>query len=225
MSDELSRILGYQFNNPALLKLALTHRSSPDANNERLEYLGDSIVNFVIAEALYHQFPRAQEGDLSRWRATLINRDTLGEMARLFNLGRYMFLGPGELKSGGSDRLSIISCAMESIVGAVYLDGGFEKIKSCLLRWYEPWLTALTSTTNFKDPKTMLQEILQSRHMHLPLYKVDSVEGETHQQVFTVSCEIDGFSQITKGSGSSRRKAEQDAAEAMLEKIKYEKRR
>src|SRR5471030_140417 len=118
MSDELSRKLGYQFKNPAILKVALTHRSSHVNNNERLEFLGDSIVNFVIAEALYLQFPRAQEGDLSRLRATLINRDALGYLARDFDMGRYLILGPGELKSGGSERLSILSCAMEAIIGA-----------------------------------------------------------------------------------------------------------
>jgi ribonuclease-3 len=119
MIETLSRKLGYQFINSALLKLALTHRSYCDENNERLEFLGDSIVNFIIAEALYQQFPRAQEGDLSRWRATLINRETLGDLARELELGRYLILGPGELKSGGSERLSILSCAMESLIGAI----------------------------------------------------------------------------------------------------------
>jgi ribonuclease-3 len=216
MSDELSQKLGYQFNNPQLLKMALTHRSSHDQNNERLEFLGDSIVNFVVAEALFQQFPKAQEGDLSRWRASLINRDTLGEIARSFDMGRYMFLGPGELKSGGSERLSILSCAMEAIIGAIFLDGGFEVVRECILRWYEPLLKMLTNTTSMKDPKTQLQEHLQSRHMTLPTYTVMSVEGEAHQQVFVIMCTVEGIDNIVTGKGTSRRRAEQDAAEIML---------
>lgn len=216
MSDELSRKLGYQFNDPHLLKVALTHRSSHDENNERLEYLGDSIVNFVIAEALFHQFPRAQEGDMSRWRASLINRDTLGDLARHFDMGRYMYLGPGELKSGGGERLSILSCAMEAVIGAIYLDGGFDKVRECILHWYEPLLKTLTHATNLKDPKTQLQEFLQSKHMHLPVYNVESVEGEAHQQIFIISCVVPDVDQKVIGKGTSRRRAEQDAAETML---------
>lgn len=220
MSDELSRKLGYHFNDSALLKTALTHRSYGDNNNERLEFLGDSIVNCVVAEALFHQFPRAQEGDLSRWRATLINRDTLGQLARGFDVGRWMLLGPGELKSGGSERLSILSCAMEALIGAIYLDSGFNVVREAILRWYEPLLANLTEKTSHKDPKTMLQEFLQSKHLPLPTYHVDSTEGEAHQQVFMVSCLIDGVSEKTYGKGSSRRRAEQDAAESMLDLLK-----
>jgi ribonuclease-3 len=220
MSEELSRKLGYTFNNPKLLKIALTHRSHSDDNNERMEFLGDSIVNFVIAEALFQQFPRAQEGDLSRWRASLINRDTLGDIARTFDMGRHMFLGPGELKSGGNERISIISCAMEAIIGAIFLDSGFEKVRECILRWYEPLLKPLTSKTNLKDPKTQLQEYLQSRQMTLPIYEVESVEGEAHQQIFVVSCVIEDLDKKAIGKGSSRRRAEQDAAETLLGIIK-----
>lgn len=220
MSDELSRKLGYKFNDPKLLKLSLTHRSCGDENNERLEFLGDSIVNFIIAEALYHQFPRAHEGELSRWRATLINRDTLGELARGFDLGRYTFLGQGELKSGGGERLSILSCTMEAVIGAIYLDGGFEPIKTCVLRWYEPLLGSLSHASNHKDPKTQLQELLQAKHMSLPEYTVTKIEGEAHQQEFTVTCKIDGIPEIVTGTGTSRRRAEQDAAQAMLGMIK-----
>lgn len=215
MSDELSRKLGYQFTNANIFKIALTHRSSSDENNERLEFLGDSIVNFVIAEALYLQFPRAQEGDLSRWRAKLINRDTLGQLARDFEMGRYLILGPGELKSGGSQRLSILSCAMEAVIGAIFLDGGFEVTRQCILKWYEPLLSSLTRES-LKDPKTTLQEYLQSHHMALPVYTVESIEGEAHQQSFVVSCSIEGIQDKAIGKGTSRRRAEQDAAEAML---------
>src|SRR3990167_1951000 len=138
MSEELSRKLGYNFNDAQLLTMALTHRSMNENNNERLEFLGDSIVNFVIAEALYQQFPHAQEGHLSRFRATLINRETLGALGRQFELGNYLHLGMGELKSGGAERSSILSCAMEAIIGAIYLDGGFSAVREALLRWYQP---------------------------------------------------------------------------------------
>jgi ribonuclease-3 len=220
MIDQLSRKLGYQFKNPELLNLALTHRSYADTNNERLEFLGDSIVNFVIAEALYHQFPHAQEGHLSRWRATLINRDTIGDLARQFELGRYLNLGPGELKSGGSDRQSILSCAMEAIIGAIYLDGGFEAIKNCIMHWYENLLDAISYEKNQKDPKTQLQEYLQSQHMTLPVYAVESIEGEAHQQAFVVSCTVDTIEEKAIGKGTSRRRAEQEAASVMLRRVK-----
>lgn len=219
MSEELGRKLGYQFKNPQLFTLALTHRSKGEENNERLEFLGDSIVNFVIAEALYLQFPYAQEGDLSRIRATLINRDTLGNLARSFQVGRFLILGPGELKSGGSERLSILSCAMEAIIGSIFLDGGFDAVRERILQWYEPLLSSI-SKKGHKDPKTMLQEYLQHRHMHLPTYSVEVIEGEAHQQTFVVSCSIEGIAEKTTGKGSSRRRAEQDAAEAMLGIIK-----
>lgn len=218
MSEQLSRKLGYVFNNPHLLKVALTHRSNSEENNERMEFFGDSIVNFIIAEALYNQFPYAHEGDLSRWRATLINRDTLGELGRQFELGHYLHLGLGELKSGGAERTSILSCAMEAIIAAIYLDGGFDVTRECILRWYKSLLTKLSSATTHKDPKTQLQEYLQSRHLPLPVYDVISVEGEAHNQVFIVSCMV----QETKmtGKGTSRRRAEQEAATNMLGVIK-----
>lgn len=223
MSDILSAKLGYQFRNPALLKIALTHRSSDEINNERLEFLGDSIVNFIIAEALFHQFPKAQEGDLSRWRASLINRDALGNLARSFDLGRYLFLGPGELKSGGSDRQSILSCGMEAIIGAIYLDGGFTAVRDCVMRWYTPLMQSLSFSTNHKDPKTKLQEYLQSLHLPLPSYHVESVQGESHQQTFIVSCQLEGVSEKTLGKGTSRRRAEQEAAAMMLGIVKNER--
>jgi len=220
MSNELCRRLGYQFVNPELLRIALTHRSSDHPNNERLEFLGDSIVNFIIAEALYERFPDAQEGDLSRWRATLINRDALGQLARLFDIGRYLYLGPGELKTGGAKRLSILSCTMEAIIGAMYLDGGFAVTRKCILKWYQPLLLSLSTATSHKDPKTQLQEYLQAQHIPLPVYKVDAIQGEAHEQLFTVSCRIVGRKEQSIGTGTSRRRAEQDAASIMLGKIK-----
>jgi ribonuclease-3 len=220
MSEELSRKLGYKFSNSKLLKMALTHRSNDDENNERLEFLGDSIVNFIMAEAIYLQFPHAQEGDLSRFRASLINRDALGNLARDFDLGRYLFLGLGELKSGGSDRQSILSCAMEAIIGAIYLDGGFNIVKECVLRWYQPMLQSLSYAANHKDPKTQLQEYLQSLHLALPLYEVLSITGESHQQTFVIRCLVPNFEFEAIGKGTSRRRAEQEAALTMLGKIK-----
>lgn len=220
MSEELSRKLKYQFNDPKLLKVALTHRSSHDLNNERLEFLGDSIVNSVITEALFHQFPHAQEGHLSRWRATLINRDTLGNLAREFDLGRYLILGPGELKSGGSDRQSILSCTMEAIIGAIYLDSDFNITRDCILRWYESLLRGVSHAQEHKDPKTLLQEYLQSISMPLPIYTVENIDGEAHQQTFTVSCKVEGIAEGYLGKGSSRKKAEQEAASLMLGALK-----
>lgn len=219
MSEELCRKLKYQFENPKLLKLALTHRSYSDENNERLEFLGDSIVNFIIAEALFEKFPFAQEGDLSRWRSTLVNRETLGTLSRQFELGRYLVLGQGELKSGGSERASILSCSMEAIIGAIYLDRGFASARECILRWYEPLLNTINSNACHKDPKTKLQEHLQSEHMPLPIYQVESIQGEAHQQVFIVSCEVTSLPKKVLGKGSSRRRAEQEAAEIMLAAI------
>lgn len=221
MSKELCRLLGYQFNDAKLLKLALTHRSCDTVNNERLEFLGDSIVNFVIAEALYIELPYAQEGELSRTRASLINRDTLGNVARELKIGRFIQLGPGELRSGGSERLSILSCTMEALIGAIYLDGGMAIARECILRWYQPYFSTL-KTANRKDPKTQLQEHMQSIHGALPVYKVLSLEGESHNQVFIVSCTISKMAKETIGKGSSRRRAEQAAAELMLGMIKNE---
>lgn len=214
MHNELCRKLGYQFNNAHLLKMALTHRSSSEENNERLEFFGDSIVNFVITEALFHQFPYASEGDLSRWRATLINRETLGTLGRQFEVGRFLHLGLGELKSGGHDRTSIISCTMEAIIGAIYLDSNFDVTRECILGWYKPLLASLTHASSHKDPKTQLQEYLQSQHLPLPVYEVESVDGEAHQQVFVVTCTVQGKKIV--GKGTSRRRAEQQAAENML---------
>ncbi len=220
MSEELCRLIGYSFKNTKLLKLALTHRSSDTANNERLEFLGDSIVNFVIAEALYTQLPRAQEGDLSRTRASLINRDALGNLARELKIGRFIHLGPGEIRSGGNERLSILSCTMEAIIGAIFLDAGFDVTRECILRWYAPLLTTLKKSASRKDPKTQLQEYMQRIHGSLPEYKVLSLEGESHDQLFVVSCTIPKTAKEAIGKGTSRRRAEQAAAELMLGMIK-----
>lgn len=220
MMDELEQKINYHFKAAHYLKIALTHRSCGGDHNERLEFLGDAVVNFIIAEILYQQFPKATEGELSRWRASLVNRDTLADLAKKFELGRYLFLGPGEMRSGGNERQSILSCAMEALIGAMYLDGGFEIARAKLRAWYEPLLQSLSSVASHKDPKTLLQEWLQSRRLALPVYIVETIEGEAHQQLFTMSCQVDGIPEKTYGKGTSRRRAEQEAALAMLGLIK-----
>lgn len=220
MSAQLEQIIGYHFKQPELLQVALTHRSKGGVHNERMEFLGDGVVNFITAEILYYQFPKASEGDLSRWRATLVNRDTLADLAKKFDLGQYLVLGPGELRSGGSERHSILSCAMEALIGAVFLDGGFAAVHERISAWYDELLHSLSSASSHKDPKTILQEYLQSQRLALPIYTVESIEGEAHQQMFVVSCQIEGIASKSLGRGTSRRRAEQDAAQAMLEVIR-----
>ena len=220
MSDALMQTLGYSFNEAGRLQVALTHRSCGGEHNERYEFLGDSVVNFVIAEALFHQFPEASEGELSRWRASLVNRDTLANLAKHFDLGSHLLLGPGELRSCGHLRESILSCAMEAIIGAVYLDGGFEKARDRILVWYRELLKNLLSAAEHKDPKTVLQEFLQAQRLPLPVYSVEKIEGEAHKQHFTVSCSVEGLPEKSQGVGTSRRRAEQDAASVMLLRLK-----
>lgn len=213
----LCQKLGYEFHNPGLLEAALTHRSIRGNNNERLEFLGDSIVNFIIAAALYQQFPNAKEGDLSRLRASLVKGDTLAELAQEFELGSYLRLGAGELKSGGFRRKSILADAMEAVIAAIYLDGGMAVCQERVLRWYELRLQEIGRGSGLKDPKTRLQEFLQARKISLPDYSVLSIQGEAHQQIFRVACRIEKYAYVTEGVGSSRRSAEQQAAQKYLE--------
>ena len=220
MNNELCKKLNYTFQKPKLLQIALTHRSKGGEHNERLEFLGDGVVNFIIAEILYQQFPKATEGELSRFRASLVNRDTLAKLAKEFNLGNYLLLGPGEMRSGGNERNSILSCTMEAIIGAIYLDCGFLAVREKIVEWYEPWLQSLSSAADHKDPKTLLQERLQRDRLSLPLYTVESIAGEAHQQIFTIGCQVTGLSTKTIGKGTSRRRAEQEAAQAMLQALK-----
>ncbi|RKR06318.1 RNAse III [Kushneria sinocarnis] len=217
--DDLSRRLGYAFHQPELLELALTHRSFGGRNNERLEFLGDSIVNFVIAEALFARFPQAREGQLSRLRARLVKGQTLAELAREFQLGPVLRLGSGEMKSGGNRRESILADAMEAVIGAIYLDSDMESVRERVLAWYAHRLEDLNLQDNQKDPKTRLQEFLQSRQLALPQYEVLEVEGEAHAQTFRVSCHVSALEDATTGSGSSRRHAEQQAAEQALARL------
>jgi len=220
--DELQRRLGYRFKSPERLVLALTHRSNGNQNNERLEFLGDSIVNMVIAEYLYLHFDKAREGQLSRLRARMVKGVTLAEIGREFELGKYLRLGSGELKSGGFRRQSILADAVESVIGAIYLDSDFYTCREQVLRWFDLRLKKLDLQDTQKDPKTRLQEYLQSRQYPLPRYEVISVDGEAHSQTFQVCCVLSSLDRKTSGVGSSRRVAEQEAARNALKQLGVE---
>ncbi|MDX7990704.1 ribonuclease III [Xenorhabdus littoralis] len=222
ITNRLQLKLGYTFAQYDLLFQALTHRSASSKHNERLEFLGDSILSFVIANALYHRFPRVDEGDMSRMRATLVRGNTLAELAREFELGECLRLGPGELKSGGHRRESILADSIEALIGAIFLDSDIQTIERVILSWYETRLNEISPGDKQKDPKTRLQEYLQGRHLPLPTYLVVQVRGEAHDQEFTIHCQVSGFEQPVRGVGSSRRKAEQAAAEQALKQLELE---
>ena len=191
MIDSRQRLqvqLGYEFKTVALLELALTHRSCGARNNERLEFLGDAALNFIMGEALYQQLTAVDEGDLSRQRATLVKGKTLAEIARELNLGEHLLLGSGEMKSGGHRRDSILADAVEAIIGAIYLDSGMAECKKCVLRWFASRLNKVSASADQKDAKTRLQEFLQGRSRPLPQYSVVAVSGEQHCQHFSVQC-------------------------------------
>ena len=208
--------LAVTFNDSALLQQALTHRSAASVNNERLEYLGDAILSFVIAEALFSHFPQAKEGKLSRLRASLVKGVTLAEIARELDLGDVLILGPGELKSGGYRRESILADTVEAILGAVYLDSGLEAAKLLILKLFEERLNSIDVNEIVKDPKTRLQELLQSRKKSLPLYSVKEIKTDNNQPVFEASCQIELLKKVVVAQGSSHRKAEQKSAERVL---------
>lgn len=216
---KLERRLQYNFATPELLRLALTHRSVGSHNNERLEFLGDAVLNFVIADALFQRFTEASEGDLSRLRAHLVKGVTLAEVAQEISLGDYLLLGPGELKSGGFRRNSILAGALEAVFGAVYTDTDFAAARDLILNLYQARLELVSVENINKDPKTQLQEYLQARHLALPSYTVVAVEGKEHKQVFRVDCEVDSLAEPVAGTGRSRRCAEQDAAAQTLEQL------
>ncbi|WP_372833714.1 ribonuclease III [Pontibacterium sp.] len=217
------RKLGYDFNDPSLCELALTHRSCGKRNNERLEFLGDSILNFVIAEDLYERFPQAREGELSRLRAGQVKGETLAEIARELGFGDYLRLGSGELKSGGFRRDSILADSVEAVIGAIYLDSDMDTVRGFILGWYKARLEQINLKKSQKDSKTRLQEFLQSRRIALPQYELIKVEGEAHDQTFYILCHVEMLEQPTKGIGSSRRQAEQEAARAAIELLQVEK--
>ena len=217
--ERLQKKLGYQFANLDYLKQALTHRSAASHNNERLEFLGDSILNFAIGKALYEKFPKANEGELSRMRAALVKEQTLAIVARQFELGEYLKLGAGEMKSGGHRRDSILSDCVEAIIAAIYLDHSMDKALEQIYHWYRDLLTEMKPGEAQKDAKTRLQEFLQSRKLKLPVYEVVDIKGEAHNQTFKVSCQVEKLDEVIIGVGTSRRKAEQDAAEQVIQKL------
>jgi len=204
----------------ALFEAAFTHRSAPGRiNNERLEFLGDAVLNLLAAELLYQRFPAASEGDLSRLRARLVSTTPLAEAAQSLGLGDELRLGSGELKTGGFRRESILADALEALIGAVYLDAGLEAARAVVARFCEPLIDTLPPPEDLKDPKTRLQELLQGRGLALPEYRVEQVSGEPHLQHFSVRCEVPELHIATAGEGSSRRRAEQDAAQRVLDSL------
>ncbi|MDX1795463.1 MAG: ribonuclease III [Hydrogenovibrio sp.] len=215
--QRLSKALGYQYQNIGYLERALTHRSMGAKNNERLEFLGDSLVNFMIADALFHQFEKISEGDLSRIRAFLVKGETLAKIGKEYQLSDYLMLGPGELKSGGYRRESIIADTVEAIIASVYEDGGLDVCRELVMRLYQNRLQELDPAKVGKDPKTRLQEYLQSNHQQLPEYSVISVNGPAHAQEFIVCCYVDQLNRKFEATATNRRKAEQLAAEQALE--------
>ena len=213
--ERLEKAIDYSFNNKGLLDVALTHRSVGRVNNERLEFLGDAILGMFIADVLFEKFSEASEGELSRMRSSLVRGESLTELAQEISLGDYLNLGQGELKSGGFRRASILADAFEALIGAIYLDSSVERCREFVMAHFAEKLASVTPSDTLKDPKTQLQELLQSRRMPLPVYEVISTSGEAHNQVFTVECRIDDNEPV-QSSGTSRRKAEQSAAAELL---------
>ena len=210
---------GYRFSDPGLLEQALTHRSAGVPHNERLEFLGDGIVNLLVAEVLFQRWPKADEGALTRARAELVREASLATIARRLELGARLILGPGEMKSGGHRRDSILADALEAVVAAIYLDSDFSGCRTAVLPWFEEPLAVLPVGKPGKDAKTRLQEWLQARQRPLPIYELVSESGDDHAKMFNVSCAIIDPTLIAEGEGSSRRNAEQAAAAALLEKL------
>ena len=212
-------LIGHPFRDPGLLQQALTHRSAGTPNNERLEFLGDSIVNLLVAEAMFSRWPKADEGALTRARSALVCESALALIARTLELGERLTLGPGEMKSGGHRRDSILADAFEAVVGAIYLDAGFEACRARVLPWFEPSMAAVPVGKPEKDPKTRLQEWLQARQKPLPAYELVSESGDDHAKHFHVRCNVADPKVTTEGEGSSRRLAEQQAALAAIEQL------
>lgn len=217
--SQLEKVFSYQFSDQSLAVLALTHSSAGPHNNERLEFLGDAVLGFIIAAELYARYPEAPEGELSRMRAALVNQDALAQIAVRLGLGALLSLGPGELKGGGRTRASILSDGVEAVLGAILQDGGLEACKRVVLSVYGENLLNSTAVEKAKDPKTRLQELLQAQAKPLPFYEVLAIEGEDHAQVFHVSCHIPLLEQATQGSGRSRKFAERQAAENALKAL------
>ncbi|HLB56657.1 MAG TPA: ribonuclease III [Coxiellaceae bacterium] len=215
----LQATLGHTFRDEKLLTLALTHRSKQKLkNNERLEFLGDSILSLIISTEIFHRHSKMHEGELSRLRAALVKGETIAKIAQELGMSECLQLGAGELKSGGHQRESILSGAFEAVIGAIYCDSDFPTVQKCVLHWYSNLIETIDAKTDVKDAKTILQEYLQAKKMELPVYKF-SVTGDAHQQTFTVICSVDGFAFKTKGVSTNRKKAEQIAAKLFLGKL------
>lgn len=222
MAVRLSRLeaeLDYHFNDRSLLTQALTHRSHGAPHNERLEFLGDSVLNFVVASLLFDQFPKLDEGNLSRMRASLVRQATLADIATRLQLSEFLKLGEGEMKSGGFRRPSILSDALEAVFGAVYIDGGFEAARRVISSQYESLLSEVDPISQGKDAKTLLQERLQAMRLDLPVYTVVATHGAAHNQLFEVACDVPRLEIRVQAAGSSRRAAEQSAAQLALERL------
>ncbi len=228
-SEEFSawveRSFGHVFATPSLPYTALTHRSAGAEHNERLEFLGDSVLNCAVARMLYDAHPQADEGALSRLRASLVSGETLAQIAGELGLGEYLHLGPGELKSGGFRRASILADALEAMLGAISLDAGFDAAAAAVARIMTPRMSDLPGADALKDPKTRLQEVLQGRGVSLPTYTLTAVAGDPHAQVFSVTCEVAVFGVAAVGEGASRRRAEQLAAAKLLDLLPAELRK
>lgn len=222
-ADVLGRQLGYAFSDPNLLKRALSHRSFGANNNERLEFLGDSILNFIIAQRLFEKFPSAKEGELSRLRASLVKGETLAKVAKELNLGEFLLLGEGELKSGGFRRASILADAVEAIIGAIYLDSDMPTVVERVYSWFSDRIDNITLEDDARDAKSQLQEWLQARKLPLPVYEVVATEGEAHNQTFTVTCSVSVLAEATKAVASNRKHAEKQAAKLMIKQLSTSK--
>jgi ribonuclease-3 len=221
-ADPANTLSGYRFQNQSLLDAALTHRSAGRYNNERLEFLGDAILGFIIAESLYERFPQAEEGVLTRLRASLVKRETLAGIARELELGAMLRLGPGERKTGGWRRESILANTLEAVIGAIYLDSDIDACRAFILDLFRGKLESVKPDAVEKDPKTALQEALQEKRLPLPSYEVIAEEGEPHKRIFTVRCSIDCLSETVTAEGRSKRVAEQAAAKKALQLLQTE---
>jgi len=215
----LEDALGVEFSDAALLTAALTHRSASRNNNERLEFLGDGALNFIAARALYTHYPEATEGELSRLRTRLVRGETLAEIARHLNLSEHLILGPGELKSGGFRRDSILADTLEALIGAVLIDAGFSTCEKVVLKLLASRVRGLDLNVELKDPKTRLQEYMQAKQAGLPEYRLVAARGEAHAQEFEIEAELSSLKLSARATGSSRRRAEQLAADALLQQI------
>ena len=217
--DSSSGLLGHTFSDPTLLEQALTHRSAGRRNNERLEFLGDAFLNLIVAEYVYEQYPRASEGDMTRARASLVNGSALAELAREAQIGEHLVLGPGELKTGGFRRDSILADTFEALVAAIYLDAGWENCRTLVRQIFAERVIAVDGKVG-KDSKTLLQELLQANALPLPVYELAGTRGDDHDKEFDVVCQIESLGLSSSGSGSSRRAAEQAAAEDLLDQTR-----